>query len=86
MSNGGIMPLTMEEIEQLVGIQLGLKRIRKADRIVEDLGAESADIVNLIAAVEDRYGIVIEEEEVPAIRTVEDLYLAVENKRPAGRR
>jgi acyl carrier protein len=79
------MSLNLEAIEQLVAIQLGLKRVKKSDRIVEDLGAESADIVNLIAAVEDRYGIVIDEEEIPAIRTAEDLFLAVESKVSAGR-
>ncbi len=46
---------------------------------------ESADIINLIAAVEDRYGIVVDEEEIPAVRTAEDLFLAVRSKVSAGR-
>jgi acyl carrier protein len=74
------MSLTIEEIEQLVAVQLGLGRVKKSDRIVEDLGAESADIVNLIAAVEDRYKIVIDEEEIPAICSVDDLFTLVDRK------
>jgi acyl carrier protein len=65
----------MEEndVIELVKLYLGRETVRREDRIVEDLGAESADIVNVIAAVEDRFSFEIGEEELVSIRTVGDL-------------
>ncbi len=61
------------EIQALVGRQLGLRTIRLEDHLVEDLDAVSADIVNIVAALEDLFEIVIEEEALADIRKVEDL-------------
>jgi acyl carrier protein len=72
--------LTIDEIKTLICVQLGLKKVRGTDHIVEDLGAESADVVNIIAAVEDKYGIIIEEEEVLRTQTVDDLSVLVSSK------
>ena len=67
-----------EEIQALVGRQLGLRKVRLEDYLVEDLDAVSADIVNIVAALEDLFGIVIEEEALADIRRVDDLYRMVE--------
>ncbi len=67
------MPTTPETVLELVAAQLGAKAVRPQDRIVEDLGAESMDIVNIMAAVEERYAVHIDEAELPAIRTIEGL-------------
>jgi len=72
--------LSIDEIETLISVQLGLKEVRAEDRIVADLGAESADIVNIISAVEDKYRIIIEEEEVLNTLSVDDLFNLVRNK------
>jgi acyl carrier protein len=47
------------------------------DRLLEDLGARSLDQVNVVAALEDRYGIEIGEDELPDLRTVADLHRCV---------
>ncbi len=60
-------------IVELVAAQLGAGSVRETDRIVEDLGAESMDIVNIIAEVEERYAIHIDESVLPNISTVGDL-------------
>ena len=64
----------VEEIAEIVCLQLGVDSAGPGDRLLEDLGAESADLLNLIVAVEDRYGIAIGEEDVAVVGTVEDLY------------
>ena len=61
------------EIPTIVGLQLGREEVLPEHRLFEDLGAESGDFVAIVAIVEERYGIFIEEEELPAIRTVADL-------------
>lgn len=72
---------TLEEVQELVSLQLGVARVAPGDRLVEELGAESADVANIVAALEDRYGVTIGEEELPELRTVEDLYRRVERER-----
>jgi len=67
------MKAKIEELAELVAVQLGRRRVEPTDRFVEDLGAESLDVVNIIAAVEDRYGVTIDESEVPDLATVADL-------------
>ncbi len=66
-----------QEITELISLQLGIAEISIEQRFIEDLGAESADLVNLIAAVEDRFDVVIDETELPEIRTVADLHRIV---------
>lgn len=74
------MDISVEEIILIVGIQLGIKDISEEQRIVEDLGAQSADLVNIIVAIEEKYQIFISEEKIAKIRTVKDLYFSVEDQ------
>jgi len=71
------MTVTIDEICQLVGLQLGQDEVRPEDELQADLGAESADVANLVAVLEDRYGVEIDEEELPDLVTVADLYRRV---------
>lgn len=74
------MPVTIEKIQRLVEGQLGIKGVKPEDRLLEELGAQSADVVNLISALEDQYDIDIDEDEIAELKTVEDLYLAVKEQ------
>jgi len=67
------MKTSANEIADIVGLQLGRRRVASSDRLQEDLGADSADLLNLVVALEDRYGIAISEEQVAGLKTVEDL-------------
>jgi acyl carrier protein len=71
------MPIGIEEIEKLVGLLLGRRNVTSRDRLVEDLNAESSDLVNIVATLEEKYEITIAEEEIPALRTVADLHALV---------
>jgi len=70
------------EIVELVALQLGVAEVRLDDRLAEDLGAESADVMNLVATLEDRYRIEVEEEELAELRTVRDLHALARRERP----
>ncbi len=74
------MDVKIEDIGRLVAVQLGRKRVPPDARIIEDLGAESLDVVNIVAALEERYGILIEEVELPDLVTVADLYECVRER------
>ena len=60
-------------VRELVGVQLGQHEVRSEDRLIEDLGAESADLVNLLVALEDRFRVAIGEEQAAALQTVADV-------------
>lgn len=71
------MSIGADEIVELVGLQLGRSEVRLSDHLIEDLGADSADLLNLVVALEDRLGISIGEEDLSRLSTVEDLLLMV---------
>ena len=68
------MPVDLHEICRTVGLVLGRRDVSAASRLAEDLGAESADVLNIVATMEDKYGISIDDAVVPSVRTVGDLH------------
>lgn len=63
-----------EKIKQIIVNQLGVEEssvVPKA-KFIEDLGADSLDIVELVMAMEEAFGIDIPDEEAENIRTVSD--------------
>ena len=66
-----------EDLNRLVGLLLGRKIVRGQDRLVEDLGAESVDLVNLVANLEEKYHLDLPEAEVAGVQTVADLYAVI---------
>jgi acyl carrier protein len=69
-----------EEIINLVRLELGFRDISESDRFFEDLGIDSSDLLNVIVAVEEKYGIAIAEEEILDIRTISDLATRVKTR------
>jgi acyl carrier protein len=62
-----------DELRDLIAVQLGLDTVRLDDRLVEDLGADSIDLVTIVAVVEESYRVRVQEERLPLLRTVRDL-------------
>ena len=72
------MAVNIDEIKTLVSLQLGIKGVNPEDRIVETLGAESADVMNVVVAIEDKYQLFIDEGDLAEIHTVADLFHLVQ--------
>ena len=68
------MIVSLADLKTLVGLQLGVSNIDETARFVEELGAESADMLNIVLAVEDKYDLSIAEGEMSEIRSTSDLY------------
>jgi len=68
------MIISLADLKTLVGLQLGIPNIDETARFMEELGAESADILNIVLAVEDKYGVSIAEGEMSEVRSTFDLY------------
>ena len=71
-----------EKIRKALAEQLGVdeSKITAESRIVEDLGADSLDIVELLMNLEEEYNISVSEEEATTIATVGDFVALVEAK------
>jgi acyl carrier protein len=54
-------------------VDVNKENIHMSSKIVEDLGAESLDIYDMIALLEDEFGMEITDEEVEKIQTVQDV-------------
>ena len=54
--------------------------IRDEDKIIEDLGADSLDVVELTMNLEEEFGIKIQDEESELITTVGEAIAYVDNK------
>ncbi|MBI2602668.1 MAG: acyl carrier protein [Deltaproteobacteria bacterium] len=63
-----------DKIKSIIVSQLGVEESAVAPKakFIEDLGADSLDIVELVMAMEEAFGIDIPDEEAENIRTVSD--------------
>ncbi|MGN1133908.1 MAG: acyl carrier protein [Oscillospiraceae bacterium] len=48
--------------------------------IIDDLGADSLDVVDLIMAIEEEFDVEVPDEEVANIKTVDDIVKYIESK------
>lgn len=74
------MSLKIDEVKRLVSIQLGIRDIGDHDRFLEELGAESVDVMNIILAVEEKFKIEIKESEIPDVPTPFALYHLIKSR------
>lgn len=64
-----------EKVRQLICDQLGksLDKVTLDTRIVEDLGADSLDVVELLMSLEDEFGLSLPDEVAMEMKTVSDI-------------
>ncbi|MEW6348832.1 MAG: acyl carrier protein [Thermodesulfobacteriota bacterium] len=72
------------ELVSEVLVDVKAENIMLDSKIVEDLGAESLDIYDMIALLEDEFNIEISDEEVEKIRTVKDVADFIKDRRAAA--
>lgn len=68
------MLITLEDVCRTVGLVLGRREVKPDDRLEEDLGAESFDILNIVVTLEEKYGISIDEAATSGVSTVRDVH------------
>ena len=66
---------TFEKVRDIVVDQLGVEpdEVAIESTFIDDLGADSLDIVELIMAFEEQFGIEIPDEAAEKIKTVQDV-------------
>lgn len=71
-----------ERVKKVTVEELGVKEeeVVESASFTEDLGADSLDVVELVMALEDEFGIDIPDDEVNNIKTVGDAVQYIKNK------
>ena len=70
--------LTTEELEQKVKqviaeqLQVDMTEVKSESSFIEDLGADSLDIVELVMAMEENFNLEIPDDQAENIQTVQD--------------
>ncbi len=69
-----------DKIAKMLAEQLGIpqSKITPESRIVDDLGADSLDVVELLMTLEDETGKTIPDDEVSKIKTVGEIVAVLE--------
>lgn len=72
-----------EEIRDSIASQLNIpaENITLETRFVEDLKADSLDLVELVMDLEDRYGVEIPDEQLAEVKTVGQIIELIENNK-----
>ena len=71
------MLIELEDICRTVGLVLGQRDAKGTDRLMEDLGAESMDVLGILVTLEEKYGVTIDEAAMAGVSTVRDLFEVV---------
>lgn len=71
-----------EKLQEIIADQLELDadNISLDSHILDDLGADSLDVVDLIMSIEDEFGVEVPDEALEDIRTIEDMVKYLEDR------
>lgn len=71
---------TFDKLKELIAENLGceMEDIKGDTNLIEDLDADSLDIVELTMAIEEEFSIKIDDEEIAKVKTVDDILKQIE--------
>jgi acyl carrier protein len=72
----------IQKISEIIVEQLGVEadKVKPEASFIDDLGADSLDIVELVMAMEEHFDIEIPDEDAEKLRTVQDALSYLESK------
>ena len=71
-----------EKLKEIIYDYLGDDEIeiRQDSLFIDDIGLSSLDMITIVGEVEDYFGIVVEDEAMPSIKTMEDAVNYIDKK------
>jgi acyl carrier protein len=74
--------MVFETVSAMIAKQLKVDKakITNNSRLVEDLGADSANVMVLIMDVEDKFNVMVEDDAINTLKTVGDVVAYIESK------
>lgn len=75
--------MVLEKVKEILADQLGVDEdsIELDSLLVEDLGADSLDGIDIVMSVEDEFGIEVPDEVIESMSTVEDIVKFIEDNK-----
>lgn len=67
--------MTIDKVKKLIAEQLNVdeNKIQEDSKLIEDLGADSLDVVEMLMTLEDEFGLSISDEEAVTLKTIKDI-------------
>lgn len=74
--------MTFDKVKKLIANQLGIDEAKIVEdaKLIEDLGADSLDTVEMLMTLEEEFGIQIPDEEAMQLSTVKSIVDLIESK------
>ena len=66
--------------EYVDDINVDVKDIKPTSKIVEDLGADSLDMIEMLMSLEEQFGISVPDDQVASLKTVKDIVAFIETE------
>ena len=75
--------MTIDKVKKLVSVQLNkpVESIADDAKLIEDLGADSLDVVEMLMTLEDEFGVVITDEETSKLTTIKEIADMIDGKK-----
>lgn len=72
--------MIIDKVKDIVAEQLGIEKetITAESNIIEDLGADSLDIIELLMTLEDEYGVTIPDDKIGQVKTIGQIVALLE--------
>lgn len=69
-----------EKVIELVAEQLGISKdtITTDSHIIEDLGADSLDVIEMLMTLEEEYGLTIPDDQINQVKTIGEVVELIE--------
>jgi len=67
--------MTIDEVRKMLATQLNIdiKKVGDSSRLVEDLGADSLDMIEMLMTLEEKFGVTIPDDKAGNLKTVADI-------------
>ena len=74
--------MSFEKVKKLLAEQLNIApdKVDLKSRVIEDLGADSLDVVEMLMVLEDEFNITVSDEESLELKTVGDIVKLIDSK------
>ena len=74
--------MSFEKVRKLLAEQLNIApdKVDLRSRVIEDLGADSLDVVEMLMVLEDEFNITVSDEESLELKTVGDIVNLIDSK------
>ena len=73
--------MVFEKVKEVVAEQLGISQeeITKESNIIEDLGADSLDVIEMLMTLEEEYGIAVPNDKINQVKTIGEVVELIED-------